>query len=427
MTAPLSPAALLRPLAAYGAFGAIYFGFAGLYGAYLPLYLKDAGFAAFAIAALVTVNNITRCVGPYAWGWLGDHTGKRLAIVRGSCIAAVLLSAGLFAPPLFTVFYAVLLTLNLSTSSMTPLTESMLIARLTRDSAGNNGSKIVDWGAYGRLRLWGSAGFVIAIVLAGWLFEHFSIEWFGLCCVVLLTLLMFASFALPPDTAGLHNQAAPPRVLPMLRQPVIAAFYVSCFFMVASHMGMYVFYSLYLDSLGYGKTTIGLLWSVGVIFEIGWFYFQGRAIKRISLPVLWVLACAAAAVRFVLIGAFGSSIVVLIAAGALHMLTFAAHHTASMSFITRHFAGASSNRGMALFTAIAYGFGGLAGGLASGKVAQHWAHLGYGTVFYLGAMLAVLATGAALYVYKHDNAWRNASGHAHGSDSPQDPDSRVPV
>ncbi len=378
----------LRPFAI---FSALYYAYAGIFSAYLPLYLKELGFATFAIAILSTVNNITRCIGPYAWGWLGDHSGKRLAIVRVSCVAALMFSAVLFAPATFAMFFIGLLAMCLATSSMTPLTESLLIARLQLEQG-------VDWGAYGRLRLWGSIGFSVAVIASGWWFERAGISWFAASISALLCVLMMSSMSLPSDTESM-NTDKPPRALPLLRSPVIAGFYAACFFMVASHTGLYVFFSLYLDQLGYSKFVIGLLWAAGVMFEIAWFYFQGHALKHVRLQTLWVVACAIAALRFAMIGALGQFLIVLIIASAAHFLTFAAHHTASMAFITRHFQGSMANRGMALFTMIAYGFGGVLGGLAGGKVAQ--AH-GYGAVFYLSAALALIATLLSWWVVRHD-------------------------
>jgi MFS transporter, PPP family, 3-phenylpropionic acid transporter len=379
-------------LVPFGVFSAIYFAYAGLYSAYLPLYLKELGFATFAIALLSTVNNLTRCIGPYAWGWLGDHTGKRLLIVRVSCVVALLMCSILFAPPIMALFFVGLLAMNLATSSMTPLTESMMIARLHKADGK------VDWGGYGRLRLWGSIGFAVCVTVSGWFFQHYSLAWFGGSIAVLLALLLLSSTQLPQDTAGLHIDK-PPRVLPLLRSPVLAGFYVASFFMVAAHTGLYIFFSLYLDQLGYSKGTIGVLWALGVVFEVAWFYFQGHALKRIPLERLWVIACAIAALRFLLIGAFGQFILILVLTSASHFLTFAAHHTASMAFITKHFPGALANRGMALFTTVAYGFGGIAGGLVGGKVAQAF---GYGAVFYTSTAFAVVALFASWWVVRHD-------------------------
>ena len=60
-----------------------------------------------------------------------------------------------------------------------------------------------------------------------------------------------------------------PPVWPVLRQPVVRWFFASAFFHVLAHMAVYVFFSLYLDALGYAKSTIGILWAVSVVVEHG--------------------------------------------------------------------------------------------------------------------------------------------------------------
>jgi MFS transporter, PPP family, 3-phenylpropionic acid transporter len=315
----------------FGLFGALYFGFVGIYNPYLPLFLKDLGFGTIAIAFLATINNITRCIGPYAWGWLGDHTGKRLLIVRACCAAALMATAVFFASPVMAVFVIGLFAFNMATSSLTALTESMLLARV---------QGLPDmWGRYGRVRVWGSFGFLVTVFASGYFFEWVGIGAFKWLALMLVLLLIIGSFTLSADTAGIRAEV-PPKVLPLLREPLVAGFFLASFLMIAAHTGLYVFFSLYLDSLGYPKSVIGLLWVVAIGLEMVWFYFQGALLTRFALPTLWWTAALVAAVRFALTGAFGQSIAMLVFAQTLHTLTFAAHHTASMDFIRRHFPGA---------------------------------------------------------------------------------------
>lgn len=370
----------------FGLFGALYFGFVGIYNPYLPLFLKELGFGTVAIAFLATINNITRCVGPYSWGWLGDHTGQRLLIIRACTAVAVLCTAVFFAPPQFAWFVIGLLAFNLATSSLVTLTESMLVARV------QNSPNM--WERYGKTRLWGSLGFMVTVFVGGYWFDWAGIDTFKWIALAITLLIAAGAWTLPRDIAGTRLEAMP-AVLPMLRQPLIAAFYFSVFCMIAAHTGLYVFFSLYLDSLGYAKSTIGLLWLVAIGLEMGWFYFQGSLLKRFALPVLWWTAALVAAFRFAITGAFGESLAVLVFAQALHVLTFAAHHTASMDFVRRHFPGALSTRGMALFTTIAYGLGGVTGGLAGGKIASSY---GLVSVFYVSSAIALVAAAVSYWV-----------------------------
>jgi PPP family 3-phenylpropionic acid transporter len=160
---------------------------------------------------------------------------------------------------------------------------------------------------------------------------------------------------------------------------------------------VYGFLSLYLDALGYSKATIGALWAVSVIVEIGWFYAQGRFMGRLPME-RWLLVCGAATVlRMAITGGLGLSLVALVVAQCLHALSFATHHTACIAMVSRHFPGRLRARGQALFTVTGYGFGGVVGVLAGGAVASRW---GFEVMFFGATALALAATFCASRVVR---------------------------
>src|SRR5690606_25763542 len=158
---------------------------------------------------------------------------------------------------------------------------------------------------------------------------------------------------------------------------------------------IYGFLSLYLDSLGYSKATIGALWAVSVIVEIAWFYAQGKLIVHRRMEQWLVICAAATALRMGLTGAFGGWLAALFVAQVLHALTFATHHTACIALVTRHFPGRMRGRGQALFTVTGYGFGGVAGVIAGGALAARW---GFQVMYAAATLLGLLALGCALRV-----------------------------
>ena len=183
-------------------------------------------------------------------------------------------------------------------------------------------------------------------------------------------------------------------------------FFVSVFFHVLAHIFIYVFFSLYLDALGYSKTAIGLLWAVSVVIEIGWFYSQGRWLPRFSLTGWLVAASGLMVLRMALTAGAAPVWPVLLLAQALHAITFAAHHTACIALLSHHFPGRLRGRGQALYTVIGYGLPGVIGGLGGGLLSSA---LGLASVFWLAAACAAVAMGCALRA----RAWQ-ARGAAAG-------------
>jgi len=380
-----------RHLLAFAALSASYFAHIGFFNPYLPLWLKDLGLPIFTISLLTSVQSVTRVFAPYAWGALSDRTGERVKLLRFSAIVATIAALGLWwqGGPLWLAF--VLLLMFTHTSSMMSLTEAAM-AHLV---AG-------DWGRYGRIRLWGSAGFLVTVFIAGEWFDRFGMRHFPAWTVATLCVLVVATLRLPDvrEPAALRDAVHEP-VGPVLRQPAVRWFFASLFFHVTAHFAIYGFLSLYLDSLGYSKAVIGFLWSLSVFAEIGWFFLQGRWIGRLTMP-RWLLLCGVAAVaRMAITAGLGGWFAALVAAQLLHSLSFATHHTTCIALVSRHFPGRLRGRGQALFTVIGYGFGGVLGVLAGGALAQHY---GYVLMYGVATGLAALGTLCAWRVLRLEAA-----------------------
>ena len=378
------------PLVPFAALSASYFAHIGFFNPYLPLWLKELGLPIVVISLLASVQSFTRVFAPYAWGALSDHTGERVRLLRLSAAVALVASSGLWIDAGPWWLGLVLLVLFTHTSSMMSLTEAAM-AHLV---AG-------DWGRYGRVRLWGSVGFLLTVFLAGAWFERFGMRSFPAWAVVTLALVLLCTFWLPDtrEKPQSHTLESKEPVGPVLRQPIVRWFFASLLFHVMAHFAIYGFLSLYLDSLGYSKAMIGVLWAVSVAVEIAWFFNQGRLIARLPMS-RWLVVCGAATVlRMALTGGSGGSLVALFIAQLLHALTFATHHTACIAMVSHHFPGRLRGRGQALFTVIGYGLAGTVGLLAGGAVASRF---GFGAMFGVATLLALVATLCAWRVARLD-------------------------
>lgn len=100
-------------------------------------------------------------------------------------------------------------------------------------------------------------------------------------------------------------------VLTLLRQREVIAFFISTFLMIAAHASLYVFYSLYLTQIGYSNKVIGMMWSLGVMVEILFFFYQTPIFKRFGVQKLMMASLIIAVLRFLLLGLWAESLVVL--------------------------------------------------------------------------------------------------------------------
>jgi PPP family 3-phenylpropionic acid transporter len=341
------------------------------------------GLSVFAIGFLVSISSWTRLFAPYAWGALADRTGKRVQIIRWASLASFVAALGFLLPPPFASFGSLALATFLMFSfnaAIVPLTETVIAAQLTTADGG------MDAKRYGRVRVWGSVGFLATVVVAGWWFQHFGMQAFAITTLILLAAVVLAAWRLPLQAAQIHKHEVGPPIRAVLRRPEVRWFFVGVFLTVLAHSALYVFFSLYLDSLGYSKGVVGLLWAVSVLAEIAWFTFQGRLLERGTLHHWLTAAALLAAARFALTAGFGASLGLLMLAQCAHAITFAAQHTACIALVTRYFPGRLRGRGQALYSVLGYGCSGVLGGLGGAWLV---AHHGYTAVFWAASAAAI--------------------------------------
>lgn len=382
-----------QQLLPFAALSASYFAHIGFFNPYLPLWLKDLGFGLLAISVLTSVQSATRLFAPYAWGWVSDHTGERVRLLRYGASAALVFSLALWWPLGGLGLFLVLLLMFSHTSAMMPMSEAAMAHLVSQGGA-------FDVRRYGRVRLWGSVGFLVTVLAAGVWFERHGIGSFPVWTSLSLLAVALSVWCMPDMREAPHTEKQGPSVWPVLRLPAVRWFFLAVFFHVLSHIFIYIFFSLYLDSLGYSKAVIGLLWAVSVVIEIGWFFTQARWLPRLPLTGWLVLVSAVMALRMGLTAGAAQWLWVLLLVQGLHALTFAAHHTACIALLSHHFPGRLRGRGQALYSVLGYGLPGVLGGLGGGLLSQAF---GLRAVFWLSAGCALVAVGCAwrLKVLEH--------------------------
>lgn len=256
-----------------------------------------------------------------------------------------------------------------------PLVEATTLSYLGKNAAH-----------YGRLRSWGSIGFIVAVVGLGYAFDYVAIAWLlwaGLVCEV--GILMFARQI--PRTEVLAHHTDHQSIRQIVLQPRVLALFGACFLMSVAHGPYYTFFSIYLVEHGYAKSAVGGLWALGVICEIGVFFLMPALVRRFGFTRILLVSFSAAVLRFLLIGWAVDWVVLMLFAQMLHALTFGAFHASSLGLVHQFFQGRHQSKGQALYGSVSYGAGGMLGGLASGPIWQHW---GASALYSFSAGMALL-------------------------------------
>ncbi|MCP5159703.1 MAG: MFS transporter [Gammaproteobacteria bacterium] len=368
----LTPALYIR----LSGFYLFYFATLGVILPYWGLYLLALGFQPARIGELLAIAQVTKLIAPNLWGWLGDRTGQRIRIVRWACLATVWCFAGVYAAGGSYGYLAlVMLLFSFFWNAALPQFEAVTLNHL--------GEHIHR---YSRVRLWGSVGFIGAAVGMGPVVENGGVAavpavLLGLFAVLWLNSLLVPESIRPPDT-----HPAPP-IGQVLRQPTVIAFFAACFLNQAAHGPYYGFFSLYLETFGYSREFIGLMWGLGVAVEVGMFAFMHRLLPHFGPCRLLLAALVMAALRWWLIGHCAANLSILLFAQSLHSFTFGVFHAASIHLVHQFFPGALQGRGQALYSSLSFGAGNAVGSLAAGYL---WQGLGPALMFDLAAFLALM-------------------------------------
>ena len=137
-----------------------------------------------------------------------------------------------------------------------------------------------------------------------------------------------------------------------------------------SHGAYYTFFSIHLEQHGYGKFAIGLLWSLGVLAEIGLFLVMHKLTRSFTVRQIVIAALTLTMIRWALIAELTALVPVLIFAQLLHAASYGALHAVSVQYIQGYFGEHHHGQGQALYSGLTFGAGGAIGAWASGFLVE---------------------------------------------------------
>jgi len=364
------------------AFAAIFFAL-GMHMPYFPVWLQSEGYTAGAIGIVLGTITWMRVFANPLIGRLSDRLGS----VKTPAIVLAVLAAsayGLFglATNLWQLV-AVGALLGLTFSPLTPLTDSVAL-RLGSQGAVN----------YGHLRLFGSAAFIAASIVGGWLLEHGDeqdiLDALRIALVVVVVAVMLMPRR-PPSTATATTREAPRRSH--------VRFLVTTGLLHASHAVLYAFGTAHWRALDIPNTTIGELWSVGVVAEIILFAFSARVQRVFGATGLLSLAAVGGLLRWPLL-AITTTAAPLFAVQLLHAFTFGALHLGAIAYVQERV----DHRATATVTSLYAASSGVGAGLMMLVAGPLYESLGGSAFFAMAGLSAAGLLGARLVARQNDES-----------------------
>lgn len=358
-----------------------YFATLGALVPYWSLYLKDLGFSATQIGELIAIIMATKLVAPNVWGWIADHTGRRMAIIRLASLLSLLIFVAVLYGNSYLWLALVMSGFSFFWNASLPQFEAVTLSHL---GAATH--------RYSSIRLWGSIGFILTVAGLGQLFDQVSVTWLPPILLALFAAIWLSSLTVPEHTTPVDTSPHTP-LRQVLGRADVRALLVVCFLMQVSHGPYYTFFTLYLEDYGYSRSSIGLLWALGVVAEIGVFVVMHRCLPRYGARSLLLWSLALTSLRWLLIAGFADTLAVVLFAQVLHAASFGVFHAVSIHLVHQLFVGRNQGRGQALYSSLSFGAGGAVGSLAAGYL---WVGMGAQWTYVFAACASALAWGIAV-------------------------------
>lgn len=368
------------PLRRYAVFYFCFYAALGAYTPYVARFVDHLGFSGLVAGGMLGLWYASRIVSPPLWSravaqsprpglWL--LAGCLLASLGFASFAMVSSVLGLFAAMVFFgAFY----------NAVMPQFEAMTLGAIAGETEG-----------YGRLRVWGSVGFLVVAGTYGALLDAWGEAWFVWATLPWFALMIWAAWPFRHEVR-LTSGSSVSRVAmrPLWRRPGVRPLLLLALIVQAGFGAFYVFYTLHLRAHGHDGFAVGLLWMVGVSAEILLFWSAPGLIRRHGVHRLMALCLGLTVGRWVVVALFASSMPLMVIAQSTHALGFALFHACLMQRMAALFPGHEASAGQGLLYGFSSGLGGVIGALFAAVL---WEWQGGVAAFLGGATLTALALG----------------------------------
>ncbi|QOP44834.1 MFS transporter [Sulfurimonas paralvinellae] len=352
-----------------GLFYYFYFSIVGIYIIFLPKVLSGVGYSASEIGIIFAAAPLIRFILPFLF-----IKGLQLnaAIFKVSLVFTVVSALSFYLS--LEHFYLLLLSnvaLGVGLALILPYVELIALDTIGKEH-------------YGKVRLFGSLGFIIVALL---LVRFLSSAYVALDFLFAMTFVMtMAGYLVQREsTNDIKNSEKYHNDISLLKDWQL---WFGLLLMQMSFGSFYNFFTIYETDRGISLDMTVYLWSFGVIVEVAMLFFQGRLLRGTLLTVLQVTIFATV-IRWFLLFAYPTTLEVLFFAQSLHALSFALFHSAAISYLFSHYK--HKSLAQQFFSGITYGLGGLGGALLAGFIYEYYPD-------YLFLSSSFIALGALLMV-----------------------------
>lgn len=353
-----------------------YFSIIGVYVIFIPKVLSGYGYSASEIGILLGAAPLVRFILPFLF-----IKGLQLNTKTFHYSLVIMVIAAVAFYSNVEHFYRLLFSnilLGVGMSLILPYIEVIALENIGKER-------------YGKVRLFGSIGFIIVALVLAKLFAISSIALYFLLILTVVTALIAYVISTREHQESMQKRGSEQKKFSLFEDIYLWAGLV---FMQISFGSFYNFFTIYETDHGITLDMTVYLWSFGVLVEVVMLFAQGRLLANYQLLNLIRISVLASVLRWFLLFSYPENLVLLFLSQSIHALSFALFHSATISYLYQIY----QNKKLAqqFFMGFSYGLGGLSGAVISGYIYEFAPKF-----LFLSSSIFALVSFVLLVLYKH--------------------------
>ncbi|MBM3960674.1 MAG: MFS transporter, partial [Planctomycetes bacterium] len=292
--APAEPVTPLRSWLGFAAFYATSFAVLAVYMQFFPAWLHGAGGLKEAeVSVVMAAQTVARTLLGTYWAHRVDRRGDARPILLGLAAASVGAFALFGVAPGLAGFAVVAFLFGSLFSPMYPICDAAAM-----QSAAAQGQ------SFGRMRVVGSASYLLALLAMGALVQRsglaptYGVLLVGMMAMAATALLLPRAPGARGATAAAAASAAAPPWTSLLAQPSLWLLLGAAALIQGSHATFYNLSTLHWADRGIDASVASIVWAEGILAEILLFWFARTTVDRLRPTTLMLLGAVAAVVRW---------------------------------------------------------------------------------------------------------------------------------
>ena len=344
---------------------------------YLSIYFKETLHVSDQYLGLIMmIRPLMALIGQSFWSMSADSSGRRSHLAAGLVVTAAILCPLILLVPSLWMRLALLAGWAFFNAPINTLSDS-----ITFDYLGAQGRQ-----RFAAFRVFASAGFVVAVMLIGRLYDRTGISWQFPSYSVCACMAVVALWPIPrvPHISRAQGRQA---LRALLVKRNVRIFLIAVFLIETANAMAFTFLSVYCRQLGASNMQTGWVWAVGTLAEIVTMLTFTRVFNRLGVKNLLLIGFAAVTLRwflFVFIQTWWQVYPVQL----LHAFCLTYVYVGSVVFMDMEGHRSLRVTAQAFYSMFILNTAGITGSLLGGVLSQR---VGYARMFLTGAAMALTA------------------------------------